>query len=78
MVESVSRDIFEEALMRFRGGLSAGLFFLSLSFLAPLPSLADTTDKTAKETEKQKMEMELYLLHKERVRSCHVAGVVAD
>ncbi|MDF2755471.1 MAG: hypothetical protein K0S94_1056, partial [Nitrospira sp.] len=58
MVESVSRDIFEEALMRFRGGLSAGLFFLSMSFLAPLPTLADTTDKTAKETEKQKMDME--------------------
>ena len=44
--------------MRFRGALSAGLFFLSMSFLAPLPSLADTTEKAAKETEKQKMEME--------------------
>src|SRR5687768_5102275 len=58
MVESVSRDIFEEALMRLRWILPVSLFFLCMSFLAPLPSLADTTDKAAKETEKQKMEME--------------------
>ena len=44
--------------MKLRWTLALSLFFLCMSFDAPPPSLADSMDKAAKETEKQKMEME--------------------
>ena len=44
--------------MKLRWTLAASLVFLCMSLDPPLPSLADSMDKAAIETEKQKMEME--------------------
>jgi hypothetical protein len=48
----------EGGAMKLRWPLAASLFVLCMSFDSPLPSLADSMDKAAIETEKQKMEME--------------------
>ena len=44
--------------MKLRWTLAASLVFLCMSLDSPLPSLSDSMDKAAIETEKQKMEME--------------------